>query len=104
MTALPQPGNPRPRLFRLPRDRAIVNRMGFNNDGAEVVARRLADRARRVVSTSLDQRGARTVVGVNIGKSKVVPEADAKLQGGSVTVGPSSASSFGVARTGQVLT
>jgi dihydroorotate dehydrogenase len=65
VTALPQPGNPRPRLFRLPRDRAIVNRMGFNNDGAEVVARRLADR-----------RAAGTVVGVNIGKSKVVPEDD----------------------------
>ena len=44
VTGEPQPGNPRPRLFRLPADRAIVNRMGFNNDGAEVVARRLAQR------------------------------------------------------------
>ena len=42
VTALPQPGNDEPRLFRLPADRAIVNRMGFNNDGAEVVAQRLA--------------------------------------------------------------
>ena len=42
VTALTQPGNPKPRLFRLPRDRALVNRMGFNNDGAEVVATRLA--------------------------------------------------------------
>ena len=42
VTGEPQPGNPRPRLVRLPADRAIVNRMGFNNDGAEVVARRLA--------------------------------------------------------------
>ena len=42
VTGEPQPGNPRPRLFRLPADRAVVNRMGFNNDGAEVVARRLA--------------------------------------------------------------
>ena len=44
VTGEPQPGNPRPRLFRLPADRAIVNRMGFNNDGAEVVSRRLAAR------------------------------------------------------------
>ena len=67
VTGEPQPGNPKPRLFRLPEDRAVVNRMGFNNDGAEVVARRLAKRGRR--------RGP--VVGVNIGKSKVVPEDDA---------------------------
>ncbi len=65
VTAHPQPGNPAPRLFRLPDDRAIVNRMGFNNDGAEVVAGRLAERRRRDV-----------VVGVNIGKTKVVPEDD----------------------------
>ncbi|MDN5744034.1 MAG: quinone-dependent dihydroorotate dehydrogenase [Nocardioidaceae bacterium] len=65
VTALAQPGNPRPRLFRLPEDRAIVNRMGFNNHGATVVAQRLAKRQR----TDL-------VLGVNIGKSKVVPEED----------------------------
>src|SRR3954447_17983124 len=47
VTAQPQPGNPRPRLFRLPADRAVVNRMGFNNDGSEVVARRLAARKER---------------------------------------------------------
>ena len=57
VTGRPQPGNPRPRLFRLPEDRAIVNRMGFNNDGAEAVARRLAAREqatgrRRTASTS----------------------------------------------------
>jgi dihydroorotate dehydrogenase len=62
-----QPGNPRPRLFRLPADRAVVNRMGFNNDGAEVVARRLE--ARRSSGRASD-----VVVGVNIGKTKVVPE------------------------------
>ena len=66
VTGEPQPGNPRPRLFRLPEDRAVINRMGFNNDGAEVVARRLA--ARKPTST---------VLGVNIGKTKVVAEADA---------------------------
>jgi len=75
VTGEPQPGNPRPRLFRLPRDRAIVNRMGFNNDGAEVVAARLAERRRR-----RSRRGARAeevVLGVNIGKTKVVPEQQA---------------------------
>jgi dihydroorotate dehydrogenase len=46
VTGEPQPGNPRPRLVRLPADRAVVNRMGFNNDGAEAVARRLERRAR----------------------------------------------------------
>jgi dihydroorotate dehydrogenase len=91
VTAQPQPGNPRPRLFRLPRDRAIVNRMGFNNDGAEVVARRLADRAERVNKSRVgaparellpgQRSGASTsagsaVVGVNIGKTRVVPEDD----------------------------
>jgi dihydroorotate dehydrogenase len=69
VTGEPQPGNPRPRLFRLPQDRAVVNRMGFNNDGAEVVARRLADRARRPHRD--------VVLGVNIGKTKVVPEEEA---------------------------
>jgi dihydroorotate dehydrogenase len=69
VTGEPQPGNPTPRLFRLPADRAVVNRMGFNNDGAEAVARRLADRQRR-------GPGSRVIVGVNIGKTKVVPDDD----------------------------
>ena len=47
VTGEAQPGNPKPRLFRLPADRAVVNRMGFNNDGAEAVAARLAERAPR---------------------------------------------------------
>jgi dihydroorotate dehydrogenase len=70
VTGEAQPGNPRPRLFRLPEDRAVVNRMGFNNDGAEVVARRLEARRRRGVPRPV-------VVGVNIGKTKLVPEEDA---------------------------
>ena len=69
VTGEPQPGNQRPRMFRLPRDRAVVNRMGFNNDGAEAVARRLAARASRPHSD--------VVLGVNIGKTKVVPEEEA---------------------------
>ena len=69
VTGEPQPGNPRPRLARLPADRAIVNRMGFNNDGAEVISRRLAAR-------KMDRTGRRLGVplGINIGKTKVVPE------------------------------
>lgn len=71
VTAEPQPGNPRPRLFRLPADRAVINRMGFNNDGAEVVARRLA---RRCAERQARSNAHRVVLGVNIGKTKVVPE------------------------------
>jgi dihydroorotate dehydrogenase len=65
VTARAQPGNPRPRMFRLTADRALVNRMGFNNAGAAAAAARLA----RV-------RGG-PVVGVNIGKTRAVPDADA---------------------------
>ena len=68
----PQPGNPRPRLFRLPTDRAIVNRMGFNNDGAEVVAATAGGTA-----ASPTGRRAGSSLGVNIGKTKVVPEDEA---------------------------
>lgn len=58
-----QPGNERPRLFRYPNAGAIINRMGFNNDGAEAMAQRL--------KASLCKPGGRTPVGVNIGKSKI---------------------------------
>ncbi|MBC2879776.1 MULTISPECIES: quinone-dependent dihydroorotate dehydrogenase [Streptomyces] len=67
VTAQPQPGNPKKRLFRLVADRALINRMGFNNDGSAAVARRLAER----------NPVFRTTVGVNIGKTKIVPEAEA---------------------------
>jgi dihydroorotate dehydrogenase len=80
VTGEAQPGNPRPRLFRLADDRAIVNRMGFNNDGAEVVARRLASRAvqmRRLDGSDESRRADSTILGVNIGKTKVVPEDEA---------------------------
>jgi dihydroorotate dehydrogenase len=79
VTGHAQPGNPRPRLFRLPADRAIVNRMGFNNDGAEVVAGRLAARAahlRRLGDSGGYICAHSTVLGVNIGKTKVVPDDD----------------------------
>lgn len=70
VTAHAQPGNPPKRLFRLERDRALVNRMGFNNDGSAAVAARLARRAARGPAF-------RTTVGVNIGKTKATPEAEA---------------------------
>jgi dihydroorotate dehydrogenase len=61
VTAAPQPGNPVPRLFRLPTDRALLNRMGFNNQGAGELATRLI------------QHAADIPIGVNIGKTKVAP-------------------------------
>ncbi|MBO0834365.1 MAG: quinone-dependent dihydroorotate dehydrogenase [Actinobacteria bacterium] len=67
VTARPQPGNPKPRLFRLPADRALVNRMGFNNRGANAVAASLRSRS---TSPSL-------MVGANVGRTKVVPDAEA---------------------------
>ncbi|MFL6023401.1 MAG: quinone-dependent dihydroorotate dehydrogenase [Marmoricola sp.] len=78
VTGEPQPGNPKPRLLRLPEDRAVVNRMGFNNDGAEVVAQRLAKRRSRLGEADGATTGGRAhprpVLGINIGKTKVVPE------------------------------
>lgn len=68
LTALPQPGNPKPRLFRLIADRALINRMGFNNHGADAAAQRLRH---------LERLRRRPVLGVNIGKSRVVEVADA---------------------------
>jgi dihydroorotate dehydrogenase len=72
VTGEAQPGNPKPRLFRLTEDRAVVNRMGFNNDGAEVVAGRLVARRDRGSGSSSPS----PVLGVNIGKTKVVPDDD----------------------------
>ena len=63
VTPRPQDGNPRPRLFRLERDEAVINRMGFNNDGAEAVLRRLAARA-----------NLGGIVGVNVGANKDSPD------------------------------
>jgi len=68
VTALAQPGNPRPRLFRLIPDRAVVNRMGFNNEGAAAVAVRLA---------KVRLRNPGLLIGVNIGKSRAVEVDDA---------------------------
>ncbi|WP_425411258.1 quinone-dependent dihydroorotate dehydrogenase [Nesterenkonia alba] len=72
VTAKAQPGNPRPRLFRLTEDEALINRMGFNNGGAQAVRQRLA-----AVRDMMEQRRRKgrhvPVLGVNIGKTKIVP-------------------------------
>jgi dihydroorotate dehydrogenase len=69
VTAIPQSGNDAPRLFRLKKDRALINRMGFNNDGAEVIAKRL-EKLR-------SSKQKLPVIGINIGKSRVVDVKDA---------------------------
>jgi dihydroorotate dehydrogenase len=69
VTPLAQDGNPRPRLFRLPKDGALINRMGFNNDGADVIALRLKKWKKRSTGSGND----RLVVGGNIGKNKITP-------------------------------
>lgn len=80
-TPRPQPGNPRPRLFRLPEDRAVINRFGFNNEGAQVLAARLAE-ARA--------SGALTVpVGLNLGANKDSVDRAADFASVLATAGPS---------------
>lgn len=77
VTAQSQPGNEKPRVFRLPRDEAVINRMGFNNDGAQAVANRLAQRhVRQTASTRPtvgDGKAGGALLGINIGKSKLTP-------------------------------
>lgn len=73
VTPLPQAGNEKPRLFRLPKDKALINRMGFNNDGVKVVAERLSNWR----NSQLPTHDSRLIVGGNIGKNKVTPNEDA---------------------------
>jgi dihydroorotate dehydrogenase len=70
VTAKAQPGNPRPRIFRFPQQHALINRLGFNNDGAEAIAARLQ-------KLKNSGRWPRVPVGINIGKSMSTPLADA---------------------------
>jgi len=72
VTAQPQPGNDRPRLFRLPRSGAIINRMGFNNRGAQTLADRLA-----AAGIARGNMAVGIPIGISIGKTKNVPLADA---------------------------
>lgn len=66
VTPLPQSGNDKPRMFRLPQDNALINRMGFNNQGVDVVAHRLS---------KLERKGL--IIGGNIGKNKITPNEEA---------------------------
>lgn len=67
VTPKPQAGNPQPRLFRLPKDKGLINRMGFNNDGVDALAKRLATFG----------RPGNAIIGGNIGKNKVTPNEEA---------------------------
>jgi dihydroorotate dehydrogenase len=86
VTPLPQDGNKKPRLFRLPADKALINRMGFNNDGAEAIAERLKKwkescglRVKRygLNNPKPETRTRHLVIGGNIGKNKITPNEDA---------------------------
>jgi dihydroorotate dehydrogenase len=76
VTPRPQPGNPKPRMFRLPEDGAVINRMGFNNQGLDAMARRLAARPRR------------GIVGANLGKNKDTEDAAADYELGAARLAP----------------
>lgn len=70
VTPLPQEGNPKPRLFRLREDQALINRMGFNNEGVKAVANRLKE-------WKEENRNSKLIIGGNIGKNKLTPNEDA---------------------------
>ena len=73
VTPLPQSGNESPRLFRLPKDNALINRMGFNNDGATVIAERLKHWRAKAATPNRDS----IIIGGNIGKNKSTPNENA---------------------------
>ncbi|TWJ04651.1 dihydroorotate oxidase A [Mucilaginibacter frigoritolerans] len=72
VTPLPQPGNEKPRMFRLPNDGGLINRMGFNNLGVDVVAERLA-----AFRKNAKGKNKQLIIGGNIGKNKITPNEDA---------------------------
>lgn len=72
VTPKPQDGNEKPRLFRLPKDKALINRMGFNNDGAEVIAKRL-----QLWQAQEKNVSKKIIIGGNIGKNKITPNEEA---------------------------
>jgi dihydroorotate dehydrogenase len=77
VTPLPQAGNDKPRLFRLPKDKALINRMGFNNDGVKVIMERLRQWQLTVHSRQSIVNSQRLIIGGNIGKNKITPNEDA---------------------------
>lgn len=79
LTPLPQPGNPRPRLFRLPADRAIINRMGFNNGGLDAALARVA---------GANRRADRGILGINVGANKNAADRVADYRHGVARAAP----------------
>ncbi len=83
VTPLPQDGNEKPRMFRLPKDKALINRMGFNNDGVKVIAERLKNwqlainNRQLTANEQLPIANCRLVIGGNIGKNKITPNEEA---------------------------
>jgi dihydroorotate dehydrogenase len=92
VTPRPQTGNDKPRLFRLPKDKALINRMGFNNDGVDVIALRMKEWRREMTrwkmtddrselnpntSSSINRHPSSLIIGGNIGKNKVTPNEEA---------------------------
>ncbi|MEO5890694.1 MAG: quinone-dependent dihydroorotate dehydrogenase [Ferruginibacter sp.] len=82
ITPLGQAGNDKPRLFRLPKDKALINRMGFNNDGLEVVLKRLKAWQKKSANNYLNTKktasnNGKMIIGGNIGKNKITPNEDA---------------------------
>ena len=78
VTPLPQKGNGKPRLFRLRKDKALINRMGFNNDGVVAVAARLkAWRDKQLLYVSEESKQSRMIIGGNLGKNKSTPNEEA---------------------------
>ena len=75
VTPKPQDGNEKPRLFRLPKDKALINRMGFNNEGVEAVAKRLKEW--ETVNCKRQTLNSKLIIGGNIGKNKITPNEDA---------------------------
>lgn len=77
VTPMAQEGNPKPRLFRLPKDKALINRMGFNNDGVKVIAERLRKWRQKSSHSRLTTQHSRLIIGGNIGKNKSTPNEEA---------------------------
>src|SRR6185503_4946362 len=86
VTPLPQAGNDKPRLFRLPKDKALINRMGFNNDGVKVIAERLRQWKQKsgvwnsefgVKNSKQETPNTKLIIGGNIGKNKLTPNEEA---------------------------
>jgi len=77
VTPRPQAGNDKPRLFRLPKDKALINRMGFNNDGVEAITGRLKKWRKKQSAISNQQSNTTLLIGGNIGKNKITPNEEA---------------------------